>query len=221
MTQVFTCQIDETSMGEEDEEEPMSLSLRRQPKVKSIEYGPAPRFLVEAVRKQLRLMIEMPDLDANLGNIGRFAMQSDDMLTIVKAPKAIMRDEHAVTLPGTPDMPPNVETYGASFLRTIVAQLTAHQNSALQSPEMLVSAIAAARRDGMPDVAAELEKKLLGKGLDGARPVGGTIAALMAEHGIDMPAAETEAPKRGKGRRKKTPAPAPVDAHAHQNGATP
>ena len=219
MTQVFTCQIDETSMGEEDEEEPMSLSLRRQPKVKSIEYGPAPKFLVEAVRKQLRLMIEMPDLDANLGNIGRFAMQSDDMLTIVKAPKAIMRDEHAVTLPGTPDMPSNVETYGANFLRTIVAQLTAHQNSALQSPEMLVSAIAAARRDGMPDVAAELEKKLLGKGLDGARPVGGTIAALMAEHGIEMP--EVEAPKRGKGRGRKALPPTPVDGHAHQNGATP
>jgi hypothetical protein len=219
MTQVFTCQIDESSMGEEDEEEPMSLSLRRKPKVKSIEYGPAPKFLVEAVRKQLRLMIDMPDLDANLGNIGRFAMQSDDMLTIVKAPKAIMRDEHAVTLPGTPDMPPNIETYGANFLRTLVAEFTAHQNAGLQSPEMLVSAIAAARRDGMPDVAAALEKKLLGKGLDGARPVGGTIAALMAEHGIEMPA--PEAPRRGKGRRKKTPPPDAVNGHAHQNGATP
>jgi len=206
MTQTFTCQIDETLMGEEDEE--ALMSLRRKPKVKSIEYGPAPKFLVEAVRKQLRLMIEMPDLDANLGNIGRFAMQSDDMLTVVKAPKAVMRDEHAVTLPGTPDMPPNVETYGANFLRTLVSEFTAHQSAALQSPEMLVSAIAAARRDGMPDVAAELEKKLLGKGLDAARPVGGTLPALMAQYGLKMPPSETPE------------LPAPADPHVHQNGAT-
>lgn len=217
MTQVFTCQIDETSMGEEDEED--SMSLQRKPKVKSIEYGPAPKFLVDAVRKQLRLMIEAPDLDANLGNISRFAMQSDDMLTSVKAPKAIMRDEHAITLPGTPDMPPNIETYGANFLRTLVAQLTAHQDAALHSPEMLVSAIAAARRDGMPDVAAELERKLLGKGLDGARPVDGTVTALMAKYGIEMPA--PEAPERGKQRPGKDLPPAAIEPHTHQNGVTP
>ena len=180
MTGTFICQIDETQLGDEGEDgdSPMSLplSLRaKRPKTKSIEYGPVPKYIIEAIRKQLRFLVEQQDLDAHLNTITMFARQADDMLSVIKPAKAVMRDEHAITLPGVDDTPGNAETYGATIMRTLMAQLTAHQNSALQSPEMLVSAITAARRDGMTDVAAELEKKLLGKSLDGKRPVAGVF----------------------------------------------
>jgi hypothetical protein len=216
MTDYFACQIDETMTGDES----MSLTLPRPkpPKKKTIEYGPAPKHLVEAVRKELRRLVDLPDLDANLGMISRFAMQSDDMLTSVKAPKAIMRAEHEVTIPGVTDAPGNVETYGANFLRTIFAQIGAQQSAAMQSPEMLVGAIAAARRDGMTDVAGALEKKLLGQPLDGARPVDGAVHPAVraaVDQAMGLPA-------KGRG-RKKPPAlvQAGADPAVHQNGSTP
>lgn len=198
MSQVFACQIDETMMGEEAAMDLSTLS-RKKPKKKNIEYGPAPKHLIAAVRKELRRLIELPDLDANLGLIGRFANQADDMLMCVKAPVAVMRGEHEVTVPGVADAPGNVETYGATFLRTILAQISASQSATLQSPEALVGAIAAARRDGMPDVAAELEKKLVGKKLDGKRPINEGALYLPA---LSEAAPIEAAPKRRKNGKK-------------------
>ena len=148
-------------------------------KKKNIVYGPAPKHLVKAVRDELRRLIELPDLDANLGTIARFAHQADDMLMCVKAPEAVMRDEHNVMVPGILQGAPNAETYGATILRQL---LPAIQNfNKQESPSMLVDAIANARRLGMTDVAAELEKKLTGgKALDGERPIDDPIAKLRA-----------------------------------------
>ena len=54
--------------------------------------------------------------------------------------------------------------------------MTGFQKAQAESPDRLVEAIATARREGMPDVAAELETTLPGKRLDGERPVlGGAL----------------------------------------------
>lgn len=166
---IFACQIDET-LGE------TMPKLRYNPQKKDITYGSPPKHLVAAIRKELRRLVEMPDLDASLGQIGRFAMQADDLLMHVKAPEAIMRDEHAITLPATPNTAPNVETYGAIILKELVAGL--QQQPKHDSPEHMVEAIATARRHGMTDVAAALEAKLTGKALDGERPVTGALPTV-------------------------------------------
>jgi len=175
MTQIFACQIDETlGLGEDP-----PMKLRYNPQKKDITYGPPPKHLVAAIRKELRRLLDLPDLDANLGAIGRFAMQADDLLMHVKAPEAVMRDEHEITLPAMPNTAPNVETYGATILRELVSGGMQKHDAA----EHLVEAIATARRAGMPDVAAALEVKLTGKALDGARPVTGalpTVESLLA-----------------------------------------
>jgi hypothetical protein len=95
------------------------------------------------------------------------------MLMCVKAPEAVMRGEHEITVPGVTSTAPNVETYGATIIREALSAMTGFQKAQAESPDRLVEAIAAARRAGMTDVAAELEKKLTGKALDGARPITG------------------------------------------------
>ncbi len=62
------------------------------------------------------------------------------------------------------------ETFGARLIQEIVAALP-HILARPQSPESLVHALVMARIHGMTDVAAELEKKLVGYALDGERPV--------------------------------------------------
>lgn len=138
---------------------------------RTIEYGPAPKHLVESIRKILRGLVEKKDLDQYLGEIGRFAIQADDLLMHVKNPEAVMKTEHGLTVPGTAVMPMNAETYGASILRQLIPLLQQYQQSQHETPESLAFALVTARRAGMTDVAAELEKKLVGKALDGKRPV--------------------------------------------------
>jgi len=142
---------------------------------KTIKYGPAPKGLLNEIRKELRRRIEEPNLDENLGAIGRFAMQADDLLAHVKAPEAVMREEHAITLPGPGGDPSGVETYGATIVRQLIPLIQSYQQTQRETPESLVYAIASARRAGMTDVAMELEKKLVGKTLDGPRPVASDV----------------------------------------------
>ncbi len=148
------------------------------PQRRDIQYGPAPKHLVEAVRKELRRLVEQPDLDAHLGMIGRLANQADDMLMCIKSPEAVMRDEHGVEVPGIVSTANNVETYGAAILRQLIPALSGYQKAQQESPESLVHAITTARRAGMTDVAAELEKKLCGKALDGKRPISSPFATV-------------------------------------------
>lgn len=66
------------------------------------------------------------------------------------------------------------ETFGARVIQEIVAvlpKLVGARPTQMQSPEALVHALVMARAHGMTDVAAELETKLVGRPLDGERPV--------------------------------------------------
>ena len=170
------------------------------PKKKHISYGSAPKHLVEAIRKELRRLVDEPDLDANLGMIGRFANEADDMLSMIKSPEAVMRDEHEITLPGVIGTASNVETYGANILRQIIPALKDYQRAQTETPESLTYAIATARRAGMTDLAAELEKKLLGKALDGDRPVVGAATSLPSIQSYLLAA---DAESKGGGKKKK------------------
>ncbi len=163
--------------------------------IDSVQMKPAaPNHLVEAIRKELIVLVKMPDLAAHLGTIARMARQADDLLVVVKAPEAVMRDEHAIlgaTAITVPAVAANgAETYGASILRQLIPALQSYQKAQHETPEALVHAITLARRNGMTDVAAELEKKLTGKPLDGERPVKSDVFTL------DLPAL-TSAPHDG------------------------
>jgi hypothetical protein len=199
---VIVCNIDETMMGDE----PMNLPRPKPPKKKDIQYGPAPEHMVEAVRKELLRLVKLRDLDANLGTISRFASQSDDMLMSLKSPIAVMRGEHEITVPGVTDSPNGIEAFGATFIRQLIPALSAHQKTAMETPESLTFAIATARRNGMTDVAAALEKKLLGHALDGPRPIEGPL--LLPPIAVPEPAAPTAQPGKRSTKSK----------HVHKDG---
>jgi hypothetical protein len=65
------------------------------------------------------------------------------------------------------------ETFGARLVQELIAVLPSliGSKSKSASPDALVHAIYMARIHGMTDVAAEMETKLLGRPLDGERPV--------------------------------------------------
>lgn len=148
--------------------------MSKQHEKRDIEYGPAPKHLVASIRKVLRELVEKKDLDQYLGEIGRFAMQADDLLMHVKSPEAVMKTEHGVTVPIAATSPMSgPETYGANIIRQIIPLLQQYQHAQKETPEALAYALVTARRAGMTDVSAELEKKLLGKSLDGKRPISG------------------------------------------------
>jgi len=136
------------------------------------EYAPAPAHLVEAIRTELKKIVDDPKLEHRLSELGRIANQSDDLLMCLRAPEAVMFGEHKVLNPGPIGvMPNNAETYGAQMMRQIIAAWQEYQKTSKESPDNLVEALATARREGMTDIAAELEQKLLGRKLDGEKPV--------------------------------------------------
>lgn len=71
---------------------------------------------------------------------------------------------------------PFMETGGAAMIRELVKlvpqMIAGKDGSKAESLTNLIDALAVARSQGMTDVAAELEKKIVGKSLDGDRPVG-------------------------------------------------
>lgn len=215
MTQ-FVCTIDETMMGEEFIN--VKLSRRKPPQKRDIDYGPAPKHLVEAIRKQLITLVNLPDLEDHLGTIGRFANQAEDVLMVIKPATAVMRAEHEITVPGAPEGANTLEAYGANVLRELISGVSNIQKSAMESPESLTMAIATARRHGMHDVAAALEKKLVGHTLDGARPVDGSIASYLAPL---SPIETPEALSAGKKRRTKKGHLNGTSANATAGGSTP
>lgn len=143
----------------------------------------APSHVVEAIRIELKKIVDDPDLENRLDELGRIANQSCDLLSCLKSPEAVMRHEHRI-IGGMPvggglgggmamAAPGNAETYGAQILRQLVPALMEYQRASKETPERLTEALATARREGMTDVADELEKKLLGKVLDGSMWDGG------------------------------------------------
>jgi len=148
------------------------MAQTKKKKTADMQSTPGPsKHLVEAVRKEITRLIALPNLEQNLGMISRFARQADDMLIVVKSPEAVLHGEHSTVQAVAVAQPANVETYGSQLLRQLVPVLQNYQKVQQETPENLVHAIVTARRNGMTDVAAELEKKLTGKALDGERPL--------------------------------------------------
>ena len=74
--------------------------------------------------------------------------------------------------PDTPESQTQVsESFGARLLRELMATLPMLQGQRGEDPKRLVHALAEARRNGMHDVAEELEVKLFGRVLSGPRPI--------------------------------------------------
>lgn len=154
---------------------PISAPRRFNPEKKDFKYGKPPKSIIEAVRKELRKLLDAPDLEDRLGEIGRAALQADDFVMCFRAPEVRMHAEHKITLPGVVSSPTNAETYGATVIREVMAAArdwkTTEAQRDFDKPTEIILAMTAARQAGMTDVSAELEKKLLGKQLNGPRPV--------------------------------------------------
>lgn len=67
------------------------------------------------------------------------------------------------------------ETFGARLIRELLATFKLMQPKPYENPGDLVLALADARRNGMTDVAAELEAKLFGRTLTGDKPIAPAI----------------------------------------------
>jgi hypothetical protein len=79
------------------------------------------------------------------------------------------------------------ETFGARLLRELMATLPLLQQrrDGGDDPKQLVHALAEARRNGMHDVAEQLEVKLFGRVLSGPRPIAAEVAVEGSyEHGL-------------------------------------
>lgn len=63
------------------------------------------------------------------------------------------------------------ESFGARLLRELMATLPLLQSPRGDDPKQLVHALAEARRNGMHDVAEQIEVKLFGRVLSGPRPI--------------------------------------------------
>ena len=217
MTDVVNAYVCTSSdMGYEEENFMVQPRMKHR---KHVPYGPASKGLIEAIRKELRRLIDAPDLD--LGRIGHMALQADDLLSFTSTPEDVMRGKQ---IPGAP-LEPNfanvgsAETYGATVIRELVPALKGMMQGQKETPESLTWAIATARRAGMTDLSAELEQKLVGKKLDGERPVEGKLKSV--EEYLDEVTPVTRASVEGirrEGRKtKKSKKPKALPAHA--NGA--
>ena len=74
--------------------------------------------------------------------------------------------------PDTPESQVQIsESFGARLLRELMAALPSLRPREGDDPKQLVHALAEARRNGMHDVAEQLEVKLFGRVLSGPRPI--------------------------------------------------
>ena len=184
-----------SDIGFQEDDFTMPIPIR--PKHKHVPYGPASKPLVKAVRKELQRLLDAPDLD--LGRLGHMALQAEDLLAFTSTPEDVMRGKQtssgmepnvglsamssSAETYGATIMSSSAETYGATIIRELMPALKSLTQSKNETPEQLVFAIATARREGMTDLAAELETKLVGKRLDGQRQANGNIVRDKAKKG--------------------------------------
>jgi hypothetical protein len=164
-------------------------------------------MLSETLRTEIRQILDEGEFTiATASRLERVAHAAKEALAAFGGvPEAIAKVKDDQTVDGEPvtftDNP--AETFGARMLKEIVASIAAITAAPKkESAEGLVQALITARENGMTDVAAELEKKLCGKPLDGERPVLGRVQArigkyLDGEMPGEMPAAEVEVPDPG------------------------
>jgi len=171
-------------------------------KVRLVSKKPSP--LIKALQSELRALVESDALGLNLDRISAISKRAAELMMVLRSPEdAWKKNGRPLGLtPWTgnsvsPDVaeelsygmgsassfpsPPTamgVETYGSTVIKQILPALKEFQQAQKETPQALVDALAMARRMGMTDVAAELEKKLCGKTLDGARPVSAGLATI-------------------------------------------
>jgi len=167
--------------------------------------------LVSALRKELRSLVEDDALGHNLERISVISKRAADLVMALRSPEETWKKHRGHTLipsfgggvspdfaeefgssgysigSGTATTMPSptamgVETYGSSVIKQILPALKEYQQAMKETPQTLVDAIATARRMGMTDVAAELEKKLCGKSLDGERPIGSGFVTTIDDY---------------------------------------
>lgn len=149
-----------------------------------------PSPLAEALREELRRVLEddgQPFTALVARRVYDVAIASKDLLvaaagkTTASTVASILDNQgplENLTAPGAITAPAiAAETFGARMLRELLAILPSLRpklplaNEEPEDPKALVQAIAQARQLGMSDVAEELEHKLFGHALEGARPV--------------------------------------------------
>jgi len=141
--------------------------------------------VAEAIRVEIRHVLDEGPFTIQVASrVERIAMAARSILGAVgNVPEAIARIKDDQADDANPIANSSAaETFGARLIQEIVAVLPAVLGRKQeQSPEALTQALVVARSYGMTDVAAELEKKLVGRVLDGERPIVATVDAVMAE----------------------------------------
>jgi hypothetical protein len=139
--------------------------------------------LSEALRKEIRTALEANGgpFDINVARrVYDLAIAARDMCVAatgtVKEAIDQIKDTNGpmetLDASDTPESQVQVsESFGARLLRELMATLPMLQGSRGEDPKQLVHALAEARRNGMHDVAEQIEVKLFGRALSGPRPI--------------------------------------------------
>lgn len=139
--------------------------------------------LSEALRNEIRAALEAGGAPFDI-NVARrvydIAIAARDMCvaatsTVKEAIDQIKETDGPMESLDTSDTPESAvqasESFGARLLRELMATLPMLQAPRGEDPKRLVHALAEARRNGMHDVAEELEVKLFGRVLSGPRSI--------------------------------------------------
>ena len=139
--------------------------------------------LAEALRNEIRTTLEAggAPFDVNIARrVYDLAMAARDMCVVAtgsvkEAIDQIKETNGPMETLDTSDTPESQvqasESFGARLLRELMATLPLLQGPRGDDPKQLVHALAEARRNGMHDVAEQLEVKLFGRVLSGPRPI--------------------------------------------------
>jgi len=147
-----------------------------------------PTEFVDSIRAELLRLVQ-GDLDKNLVAIGKLSARARDLFMVFKNPEAAVKgrrrqyssdedseDSDSMSGYSSGALVPNpnmssAETFGAKAIREIIGAIPGIMNSQNETPSALIIAASIARDRGMIDLSAEIEKKLVGRALDGDRPV--------------------------------------------------
>ncbi len=147
------------------------------------ERTPVTPQLAEALRAEIRAALDADGapFDVNVARrVYDLAIAARDMCiaatsTVEEAIDQIKDTNgpiESLDTPGTPESQVQVsESFGARLLRELMATLPLLQGQRGEDPKQLVHALAEARRNGMHDVAEQIEVKLFGRPLSGPRPI--------------------------------------------------
>jgi hypothetical protein len=131
-----------------------------------------PEAIIEALRAEFRILVD-GDLVDNLMQVEQLAVKTRALFLTMRGVETVMMGRSVLAnvplsnqmLPGVGYGGPNVEQFGASAIRQVVEHLpdvvSRLADALANSPARQIDAIATARRNGMHDMADQLEKRLL------------------------------------------------------------